>query len=472
LSQALHLASEGDLYFGWRDTANRLEYIRRSTDFDQSGFTIGLRGYQYAVLIDWRELRSTEDQPWEQLCSVLGGAGVYSLDVALAELRLRPLHQALRHALEPEVIAAFLDTPEPEVAEREVLTEDAETDLPAEVPDEEAEDELIEEIVAEADALAVYGNAFAEESSLVGAERIILAAEVAAEAEAIPVALPHAEVVDAECEARFAEFCARAAVFFEQANLAEPTVIDAKVSTRGEFAELVNACGQLTQVEAEFAAPWPESAKRVLPTAIAVPGTWSPTQRFAPVLAWLLIDRLVGTAVESVSAVELFDTLHLRSALAEIFSSLGIDRESAWRVAARIRILLANSEVTTSARLAEEKLWADGDLRWLACLSESGGVTYVNKECFEELAWWLQVPELIVAAGLEGSARAEAIEDVEAFIAAVSSAASDAGYDLAKILAILSGVVVEAVELEPEAIAAETEVEAVPEPEPETVAKR
>jgi hypothetical protein len=84
LSQALHLASEGDLYFGWRDTANRLEYVRRSTDFDQSGFTIGLRGYQYAVLIDWRELRSTEDQPWEQLCSVLGGAGVYSLDVAPA----------------------------------------------------------------------------------------------------------------------------------------------------------------------------------------------------------------------------------------------------------------------------------------------------------------------------------------------------------------------------------------------------
>ncbi len=362
------------------------------------------------------------------------------------------------------MIAAFL---EPDAAE-DLVAEDAVVTLPGESADEKTDD-LIEEIVAEVDALAVYQNSFAEESALVGAERISLAAEVAAEE--TPAALPDVEVAEAECEVRFAEFCARAAVFFEQANLAEPTVIGAKVSTRGEFAELVNACGQLTQVESEFAAPWPESAKRVLPTAIAVPGTWSPTQRFAPVLAWLLIERLVGSAVGSVNAVELFDMLHLRSALAEIFSSLGIDRESAWRVAARVRILLANPEVTTSAKLAEEKLWADGDLRWLACLSESGDVTYVNKECFEELAWWLQVPELIVAAGLEGSARAEAIEDVEAFIAAVSSAASEAGYDLAKILATLSGVKIEEVDVETETIAAETEVEAVPEPEPETVAK-
>jgi hypothetical protein len=189
------------------------------------------------------------------------------------------------------------------------------------------------------------------------------------------------------------------------------------------------------------------------------------------VLAWLLIDRLVGTAIDSVNAVELFDMLHLRSALAEIFSSLGIDRESAWRVAARVRILLANPEVTTSAKLAQEKLWADGDLRWLACLTESGGVTYVNKECFEELAWWLQVPELIVAAGLEGSARAEAIKDVEEFIAAVNAAAAEAGYDLTKILAILSGVKIEEADVEKEPIAVEPEVDVVTEPEPEPVAK-
>jgi hypothetical protein len=277
---------------------------------------------------------------------------------------------------------------------------------------------------------------------------------------------------DAECEPRYAEFCGRAALFFEQAHLAEPEAVAAKVSTGGEFADLVNACGGLTQVEAEFGKPWSDAAKRVLPTSISMPGTWSPTQRFAPVLAWLLIDRLaspVGESAEAVSVVELFDRLHLRSALAEIFSSLGIDRESSWRVAARVRILLANPDVTTSAKLAEEKLWVDGDLRWLACLSVSGGVTYVNKECFEELAWWLQVPALIVAAGLEGTARDEAIEDVEEFIAEVNTAAADAGYDLAKIVAILSGVEVDEVDAEPSV--AKIDVDVVAEPEPEPVAR-
>ena len=463
LSQALHLASEGDLYFGWRDSASRLEFIRRSTDFDQSGFTIGLRGYQYAVLIDWRELRATDEQPWDQLCSVLGGAGVYSLDIALAELRLRPLHQALRRALEPEVIFPFLAAEtEPELPQGDVVAEDA--------TDEKSEDdELIEEIVAEVDALAIYQNSFAEESALVGAERISLAAEVAAEV------LPEAPVpVDAVCEARYVDFCGRATTFFELAHLAEPEDLTLKASTNGEFAELVNACGRLTQMEAEFSLAWTDAAKRVLPTASSLPGTWSSIQRFAPLLAWVLIDRLarsLDTDVASMSVVELFDRLHLRSALAEIFSSLGIDRESAWRVAARVRILLANPEVTTSARFAEEELWADGDLRWLACLSESGGVTYVNKECFEELAWWLQVPELIVAAGLEGSARGEAIEDIEEFVGAVNASAAEARYELVQVLAVLSGAEVDKIDAEPEAIAAENEVEVAVEAEPEPVAK-
>jgi hypothetical protein len=135
----------------------------------------------------------------------------------------------------------------------------------------------------------------------------------------------------------------------------------------------------------------------------------------------------------------LFDRLHLRSALAEIFSSLGIDRESAWRVSARVRVLLGNPAVTSLEKLAGDKLWADGDFRWLACLSESGGVTYVNKECFEELTWWLQVPALIRAAGLNGDARAEATDVVERFVGEANAAAESAGYDLAKLLAILSG---------------------------------
>ena len=63
--------------------------------------TFDLRGYQYAVLLDWQELRSTAEHPWDRLCDSLNGAGVHNLDHALSLLRLRPLHEALEQALHP-----------------------------------------------------------------------------------------------------------------------------------------------------------------------------------------------------------------------------------------------------------------------------------------------------------------------------------------------------------------------------------
>jgi len=87
--------------------------------------------------------------------------------------------------------------------------------------------------------------------------------------------------------------------------------------------------------------------------------------------------------------------------------------------------------------MGDDGLWADGDLRWLAGISESGGITYVNKECFEELAWWLQLPLLIKAAGLEGKSQSDAIDEIEGFIAETKAVAAKAGYDLTKILQLL-----------------------------------
>ena len=68
-----------------------------------------LRGYQYAVLLDWRELRSTAEEPWDVLCDALNGAGVYSLREALKGMKLRPLVEALRQLLSSGVVAAYAE---------------------------------------------------------------------------------------------------------------------------------------------------------------------------------------------------------------------------------------------------------------------------------------------------------------------------------------------------------------------------
>jgi hypothetical protein len=119
----------------------------------------------------------------------------------------------------------------------------------------------------------------------------------------------------------------------------------------------------------------------------------------------------------------------MRSALAETFAALGVERENSWRLAARVRILLA---YPTPQSVDTELFWADSDVRWLAGLNESEGTTYLNKEAYEELLWWLELPSLLAAA-LDPSE--SLLAAIETHIATHTTAAAKAGYDLNKLRA-------------------------------------
>ena len=107
LKDALALPWQHDVFVAYRDTARNLEFLRRASDIDHHGLAVDLRGYQYMVLLEWRELRATEQQPWDRLCDALQGSGVYNLDEALTQLRLRPLSEALRRAVGQDALAPF-----------------------------------------------------------------------------------------------------------------------------------------------------------------------------------------------------------------------------------------------------------------------------------------------------------------------------------------------------------------------------
>ncbi|MGI4853667.1 MAG: alpha-amylase family glycosyl hydrolase, partial [Janthinobacterium lividum] len=119
LSQALALSSDDGLFFAYRDTVTGLEYLRRARHLQDHGLTVDLRGYQYIVLLHWRELRSTAEQPWDQLCDGLNGAGVHNLDEALTHLRLRPLTGALRDAIAWDAVRLLAPAGEQPMAETE-----------------------------------------------------------------------------------------------------------------------------------------------------------------------------------------------------------------------------------------------------------------------------------------------------------------------------------------------------------------
>ena len=139
----------------------------------------------------------------------------------------------------------------------------------------------------------------------------------------------------------------------------------------------------------------------------------------APLLAWVLLHSLPWLHKTS-----LFDKLQLRTALGEIFASLGLHGEDAWRTAAQVRLLLAQEDDPIASQPKSAAFWQDPDIRWLAGVNESEGKTYFNKEAFEELMLWLQVPALV-----------KTQSKVDLALTEVFRAAKTAGYNVEKFLA-------------------------------------
>ncbi|MBV8115845.1 MAG: alpha-amylase, partial [Silvibacterium sp.] len=85
LTDGLAVPNDSSVILAFRDVNRGLEYLRRASDLHHHGMTLDLRGYQYVVLLNWRELRSTAEQPWDRLCDALHGKGVHNVEEALVK---------------------------------------------------------------------------------------------------------------------------------------------------------------------------------------------------------------------------------------------------------------------------------------------------------------------------------------------------------------------------------------------------
>jgi len=381
LADGLGLPTSEFIIIRYRDS-NGLEYLRRATDIHWHGLSFDLRGFQCVCLLDWRELRSSAEYPWEWLCDTLRGTGVPDLDRELTLLRLRPLHDTLRQAISPDKIQALAAIAcerepgcwptDPSNGDDATKTSNAQTALDPRLDllVEKSQyffDKLLENLPADTRGAANIPAPIVPEPSAAGTP-----------ASALP---------------------------------APPSYTDT-------VRELAAAATLIPFLAQSFSTDWPAEARRMLPGR--KPGAHV-DQAWAPVLAWIVLRSLPWKG----DRVELFDRLEFRAALADIFASLGMEGEAKWRVAAQVRMLLA--EPATSVR--SETFWSDPGVRWLAGVNASAGITYINREQFEELLAWLQLPALIRIAQ-RTSGQAKAIADLEAAYAAACEAAHDAGYQL------------------------------------------
>jgi hypothetical protein len=191
------------------------------------------------------------------------------------------------------------------------------------------------------------------------------------------------------------------------------------------------------------------------------------TAMWGPILSWSVLE-LLAKSIDPVHtdrvALDLFDCLRLREPFAQALKALGFEDEESWRVAARIKVgLLTEAGIGAekpaaavddepepiAATLAEPEpaqtagepdpaeteakagiasvLWSDPDVRWLCGIHEAKGCQYLVRENYEELLWWLTMPELLKLSATAQPDRAE-VQKLSQNVATALADAEAAGY--------------------------------------------
>jgi glycosidase len=313
LGESFGFSQEGKMYAACRDAITGLEFLHRARDLAEKGINLELHAYQCHVFLDWRDLREDAAHPWGQLCDMLGGRGVSSLEEELRNLRLRPVCSALSQLIGKET----------------------------------------------ADALNVCENLMeisARDKQLLAVKQLV---------------------------------SGRSYEFLEQ--------LDSYLATSmpGGGVRPVQAVHQQfidrieSFVELQRSYRWPASSGALIPLT-----SENPTAAWSAILAWSVLEAMgamLDAARTDASAAQVFDDLRLRGTLADAFASCGLEGEERWRAAARIRASFAHAS-TTSAPFS----WIhDPDVAWVIGVHQHEGATYVNKEQFEKLLWWMALRDLV-----------------------------------------------------------------------------
>jgi hypothetical protein len=423
LCDGLGVTGDSGFVLAFRDSLTGLEYLRRAVEVAERGLTLDLHAYQCHVFLDWRELRSTAEQPWDRLCDQLNGNGVTSLDDALVNLELRPVHEALRLQLDPVLVRQLASVAEQPRA--------LAAGLPVPGKDRKIDQER---------------SAFFE-LAWKRCENFLRAAETA--------------------------YASRLGQQRDRAGIAHPAKLALLAPV---FRERLRAAMRIPAIEAHFPGPWTVAARRVLPSPSP---QFTATAMWGPMLGWCALELLaesIDPQEPQRAALDLFDRLRLREPFARAFGALGFEGEEGWRVASRIKVLLLtnsgvlkkedarnDAESAKGAQSAEEaktaipaagydkeaprklesardemvtlspKMWLDADVRWLTGVHEAEGHSYLIREPYEELLWWLLLPSLIQEAGQTIPSRT-VIEKMSRTIEEALATAEAAGYRIDTLL--------------------------------------
>jgi glycosidase len=462
IADALALPSDANVILAYRDNATGLHHLRRSHQFHERGLQVDLRGYQYTVLLEWRELRADAHHAWDRLCDLLNGRGVEDLDRTLLALELEHVHHALREALAPAYVREFAavaartpSTVQESSSRTQVTTETkpaAKSAAPPTAPSVQDDvtllphSELLEAWIGKAGRFIELARA--EYIQRIQPPPAPLAANsqpnavttpdtrTAADSAASGVA-PHSPVSDS----------------IESLAIAIDTAAEAcnqQALTETHLREHLRALLHLPLAELQSPEPWSPQARAVVPSTSSVANSGS---LWAPVIASTLLSvfgqsfAIAGPKGSTAPALQLFDEFGLRSVLADALAAVEFTGQDIWRAAARVRTALVAAHVPTVPTVPTstshpkpapiehglpKTLWHDGDARWLLGVNEHDGTTYFNKELHEQMLWWHLLPQLLhkLADPEAPSPDPQAIATITNQVDAARASAAKAGYAL------------------------------------------
>jgi len=109
LGEGLGLHNNEDCFCIFRDHVAGLEFIRSSRELWEQGLYIELGAFKYHVFLDFREVQDNEWHQYAHLAAYLGGRGVPSIEEALREVFLQPIHEPFKELVNAGLFRHLMD---------------------------------------------------------------------------------------------------------------------------------------------------------------------------------------------------------------------------------------------------------------------------------------------------------------------------------------------------------------------------
>jgi glycosidase len=390
LGEGLGLANDANTYCIFRDPINGLEYIRNCAELHEKGLYIELEAYKCQVFMAFREVQDNEWHQYANLATYLNGRGVPSIDEAMKEIFLQPIHKAYRELVNAGHFRWV-------ISNRILTADNAEIDA-----------------LNQGSVKAVLDEAFDKTVHLSEEVKRITQAEGDAilVAQAINLQL-HTSLYLPVFQARFLPPRSRKYL---------------------SAVKYLNAGNLKTS-------PWRNGDTYTWSVTLG----WLITSQLGKIVA--------NTSYEEISR-SWIDEWMLNKILVSTLNDLGLDERSNWRAVTLIKLLTSHhswwkliepsrvKDIQASAYQLLTELLSDSDVQVYLGVNRYQDILWFNKEAFEDLLWWLYVVACleIVSETIQperANDSAQMILELFNAINGLLASAEAAGYKLEKLLELV-----------------------------------